>query len=144
MADPRFKTREEYEAWKAGTTSAGDGAGARARSTRSGPFLSPAVTRVLVLIAVVIVVLFVLALRSDRAELARLQVIELTALQRHTEWLERTTREMQAVNEPTTALGLKRAGAAYEAELKREYEEARHRREVFESHFRGRYGWLGF
>ena len=143
MADRRFKTREEYEAWKAGT-SAGGGAEAQPPSRRTQRFLSPAAARILALVAIVIAIGFALALRSERAELARLQVIELTALQRHTEWIERTTREMQAVNEPTTALGLKRAGAPYEAELKREYEDARRRREAFESRFHAHYGWLGF
>ena len=143
MADRRFKTREDYEAWKAGT-SGGGGAGAQQPSRRSGRFLSPAASRILILVAIVTAIGFALTLRSERAELARLQVIELTALQRQTEWMERTTREMQAVNEPTTALAFKRAGASYETELKREYEEARRRREDFESHFRARYGWLGF
>jgi hypothetical protein len=143
MADRRFKTREEYEAWKAGTSAEG-GAGARQPSRHPERFLSPAATSILILVAIVIAIAFALALRSERAELARLQVIELTALQRQTEWIERTTREMQAVNEPTTALAFKRAGASYEAELKREYDEARRRREDFESHFRARYGWLGF
>ena len=142
MTEPRFHTREEYDAWKAGQA----GSGGQPSSSEAGQrrLLSAKVTLVLILIAIVLVVWFGLSFRSQRTELARLQHLEIEALQRKTEWAQRTAQQMEGAKEPTVALAIARAGEPYAAELKKEYEDAKRRREDFESAFRAKFGWLGF
>src|SRR5215831_6047025 len=126
MTEPRFRTLKEYDAWKGGQA----GSAAQPSTSAAGHrrLLSAKVTLVLILIGIVLVVWFGLSFRSQRAELARLQHLEIEALQRKTEWAQRTAQQMEEAKEPTVALAIARAGEPYAAELKNEYEDAKRRR----------------